>query len=91
MRDNYIGETVKNTVTRWSEHNNPEHKSEPAEDIKSNIDHTFNWKILLPSSKTSQEELRSNFCCIILNDKRSFDRLMLFKNGITWFLFDLMN
>ena len=41
-RDNYIGEAVRNTVTRWSEHNNPDHKSEPAEHIKRNIDHVFN-------------------------------------------------
>ena len=33
-RYNYIGETVKNTVTRWSEHNNPDHKSDPTEHIK---------------------------------------------------------
>ena len=40
--NNYIGETVRNTVTRWSEHNNPDHKSEPAEHIERNIDQVFN-------------------------------------------------
>ena len=29
--DNYIEETVRNTVTRWSEHSNLNHNSEPAE------------------------------------------------------------
>ena len=67
--DNYIGETVRNTVTRWSEHNNPDHKSELAEHIKRNIDHVFNIQLedFMPSffTETSQEELRSSFYCII--------------------------
>ena len=33
-RDNYLRETVRNTVTRWSEYNNPDGKSELAEQIK---------------------------------------------------------
>ena len=41
-RDNYIGETVWNTVTSWLKHNNPDCKSEPAENIKWNIEHVFN-------------------------------------------------
>ena len=60
-RYNYIGETVQNTVTRWSEHNNPDHKSDPTEHIKKK------YEDFMPSSfkETSQEELRSNFYCII--------------------------
>ena len=38
-RDNYIGETVRNTITRWSEHNNSDHKSEPAEHINESVIH----------------------------------------------------
>ena len=50
----------------------------------------------MPSSfirETSQEELRSNFyfaLCKLLNNQKSFDRLMFFRNGITWFLFEMM-
>ena len=87
-RDKYFGETVRNTVTRWSEHNNPDHKSEPAEHIKRNIDHVFNWKILCPAP--SQKHLRKNLEAIFialykpsLSDQKSFDRLMLFRNSIT--------
>ena len=86
-RDNCIGETVRNTVTRWSEHNNPDHKSELAEHIKRNIDHVFNWKILCPAP--SQKHLRKNLEAIFialyklsLNDQKSFDRLILFDNLI---------
>ena len=86
--DNYIGETVRNTVTRWSEHNNPDHKSELAEHIKRNIDHVFNWKISCPAS--SQKHFKKNLEAIfialykpLLNDQKSFDRIMLFRSDIT--------
>ena len=86
--DNYIEETVRNTVTRWSEHNSPDHKSELAEHIKRNIDHVFNWKILClaPSQKHLRKNLEAIFIALYkpsLNDQKSFDRLMLFRNGIT--------
>ena len=63
--DNYIGETYVITVTRWSEHDNPDHKSEPVEHIKRNIDHLFNWKILCPAP--SQKHLRKKFLLHYLN------------------------
>ena len=64
-RDNSIEEAVRNTVTRWSEHNNPDHKSELAEHIKRNIDHLVNWKILCPAS--SQKHLSKNLEAILLH------------------------
>ena len=86
--DNYIEETVRNTVTQWLEYNNPYHKSEPAEHIKRKIDHLFNWKILCPAP--SQKHLRRNLEGIfialyksLLSDQKYFDRLLLFRNGIT--------
>ena len=86
--DYYIGETVRNKVTRWSEHNNPDYKSEPVEHIKRNIDHVFKWKILCPAP--SQKHLRKNLEAIFialykpsLNDQQYFDRPILFRNGIT--------
>ena len=63
-RDNYISETVRNTVTRWWGHNNPDHKSEPAEHIKRNIDHIFKWKILGPTP--SQKNLMKNLEAIFI-------------------------
>ena len=63
-RDNYIEETVRNTVTQWSGHNNPDYKSEPAEHIKRNIDHVFNWKVLCPAP--SQKHLRKNLEAIFI-------------------------
>ena len=85
---NYVGETFRNTTTRWSEHNNPNHKSDPADHIKRNIDHIFQWKIIC--SAPVERHLRKNLEAIYislykpsLNNQKSFERLILFKNGIT--------
>ena len=86
--ENYIGETVRNTVIRWSEHSNPTHKSEPAEHINSNIEHTFAWKVLChaPLEGHLRKNLEAIYIALFrpsLNDQKYFDRLMLFRNGIT--------
>ena len=66
-RDNYIGEAVRNTVTLWSEHNNPDHKSEPAEHFKRNIDHVFNGRFYEEDSCIpSQKHLRKNLQAIFI-------------------------
>ena len=36
---------------RWSEHNNPTEKTEPARHLSSNISYLFGWEILMPASK----------------------------------------
>ena len=36
--EDYVGETTRNTATRWSEHKNPTHKSEPAKHIITILD-----------------------------------------------------
>ena len=91
MRVRYIMERYIITVIRWSEHNNPDHKSEPAEHIKRNIDHVFNWKILCPAP--SPKHLRKNLEAIFialykpsLNDQKSFDRLIFFRNDLIFIL-----
>ena len=35
--EDYVGEIIRNTETRWSDHNNPTHKSEPAQHVKNHI------------------------------------------------------
>ena len=76
------------TVTRWYEHNKPDHKSEPAEHIKRNIDCAFNWKILcpVPSQKQLNKNLEAIFIVLYessLNGQKYFEKLMLFRNDIT--------
>ena len=41
--ETYIGETIRNALLRWDEHNDPTKKSEPAKHLKNNFNHVFNW------------------------------------------------
>ena len=71
---------------RWSEHNNPEHQSEPAKHIKDNIEHQFSWKILCdaPDFYRARKTLESFFIRTkqpTLNDQP--ENQLLFRNGIT--------
>ena len=47
----YIGETERNVEKRWSEHNNPTEKTEPARHSSNNIGHLFAWEILMSTPK----------------------------------------
>ena len=49
--EDYIGKTNRNTITRWSEHDNPTKDCEPARHLSKHIKHVFNWKILCHASK----------------------------------------
>ena len=88
--------TVNNSLSKdfWSEHNNLDHSQNWLNTFKRNIDHVFNWKILCPapSEKHPRKNLEAIFIalCKLLNNQKSFDRLMFFRNGITWFLFEMM-
>ena len=86
--EDYVGETIRNTATRWSEHNNPTHKSEPAQHIKTHNGHLFDWSILCnaPSNSQIRKNLEALFVGIMkpsLNEQTNFDSLTLFRNGIT--------
>ena len=86
--EDYEVETIRNTATRYSEHNNPTHKSEPAQHIKNHTVHWFDWSILCnaPSNSQIRKNLEALFIGIMkpsLNEQTNFDRLTLFRNGIT--------
>ena len=49
--ENSIGETNRNLETRWAEHENPKHNSEPAKHLKLNPTHKFDWKCLIKASE----------------------------------------
>ena len=44
--EDYVGETKRNYVTHWREHDNPTHKSETARHRKNHVEHGFEWSIL---------------------------------------------
>ena len=57
--ENYVGESVRNIVLRWAEHEDPNKQSEQAKRLKYFPDHQFEWKVL-----TRAPEEKENFRCI---------------------------
>ena len=49
--DVYVGETSRNTATRWGEHEDVKHDSEPAKHLYKNSDHKFTWSIISTAPK----------------------------------------
>ena len=73
---------------RWIEHNTPSVKSNPAKDLRDNIDHSFTWKVICnaPNRKLAQKISEAYFNATMkpsLNDKIDSDLLHLFRSGIT--------
>lgn len=84
----YIGETRRNTVVRWNEHNNPTKNSEPANHIYHNPDHQYSWKILIkaPLRTRLRKNLEASFIALKrpkLNEQLESKKLLLFRNGVT--------
>ena len=92
---NYIGETKRNVETRWNEHENPNKDSEPAKHLRKFPDHKFDWKILLtaPTNAKLQKILESSMIALkqpSLNEQLDFDKLILFRNGVTQIFYILI-
>ena len=49
--DDYVGETSRNTTTRWGEHEDIKHDSEPAKHLYENSDHKFTCSIISTAPK----------------------------------------
>ena len=84
----YIGETKRNVEVRWAEHNNPLYTSEPALHLNKNITHSFVWSILCqaPSNTRIRKNLEASYIALLrpsLNDQLDFNKLNLFRNGVT--------
>ena len=72
----YAVETKRNTKTRWSEYNNPEHNSRLARHIFRNVGHIITWTILAPAPKkrSMSKNLEEEFFILqlkpLLNEQR---------------------
>ena len=84
----YIGETVRNSDTRWNEHESVTGKSEPAKHFVSNSSHKFTWKVLAsaPRHFRKRKILEAFFITKFkpeLNDQVEHHALSLFRHGVT--------
>ena len=87
-KENYIGETKRNVITRWNEHGNPKKDSEPAKHLFQNPDHVFQWNVLMsaPMNNRKRKILEAFFIAVkrpTLNEQKDSKKLTLFRNGVT--------
>ena len=87
-KENYVGETKRNVITRWNEHENPNKDSEPAKHLFQHPDHVFQWKVLMsaPMNNRKRKILEAFFITVkrpTLNEQKDSKTLTLFRNGVT--------
>ena len=78
----------KTVEITWMEHNTPTDKSNPAKQLRDNIDHSFTCKVICNASnrKFARKILEACFIATMkpsINDKIDSDLLYLYRNGIT--------
>ena len=83
----YIGETDRNHATRWNEHNNPTHNSDPAKHINDNIDHSYQWKILRKTNYKARKRRILEALYVAkhqpeINTQVNMLKLLVFKRGV---------
>ena len=63
--------------------------SEPSKHRQSNINHYFTWAIIsnAPKNAKTRKNLEASYIALWkpdLNEQKGFERLVLFRNGVTW-------
>ena len=84
----FIGETKRNAEVRWNEHHNATTSSEPSKHLQSNINHCFKWTVIsnAPKNTKTRKSLEVSYIGLWkpdLNNQKDFERLVLFRNGVT--------
>ena len=86
--NDYVGEMSRNTTTRWGEHEDIKHDSEPVKHLHENSDHKFTWSIISTAPKlfNNRKFLDALFIAFLkpkLDNQIKSKTLSLFRNGIT--------
>ena len=84
----FIGETKRNAKVRWNEHNNLTKSSELSKHLRSNINHYFTWTVIsnAPKNVKTRKNLEASYIVLWksdVNEQKDFERLVLFRKGIT--------
>ena len=87
-KENYIGETKRNVITRWNKYEDQNQDSEPAKHLLQHPDHVFHRKVLTsaPINTCKRKNLESFFITVklpTLNKQKDSKKLILFRNGVT--------
>ena len=79
-------ETELNAEVRWNQHNNPTKSSEPSKHLQSNISHYSTIFQMLQKIAKTRKNLEASYIALwkpVLNEQEDFERLVLFRNGVT--------
>ena len=84
----YTGETKHDAEVRWNENNNPTKSSKPSKHLRSNINHYFTWAVISNAQKNAKtrKNVEGSYIALWkpnLNEQKDFERLVLFRNGVT--------
>ena len=88
-KESYIGETKRNAEIRWKEQcSNNDKKSEVAEHLLTNPEHTINWHVITSALHQRNKRKILEAYCITkfkpsLNNQLDIKITHLFRNGIT--------
>ena len=89
-KENYIGETNRNSIVRWNEHEDIKKTSEPAKHLKAHQTHShkFEWsRICKASGNKIKRKILETFFIKIRNPSLNINmdnfQLKLFHNGVT--------
>ena len=90
-KENYIGESKRNVVTRWSEHENLNKDSEPTKNLFQQPDHVSQWKGLksAPMNNHNRKNLEAFFIAVkdpTLNEHKDSKTVRSFRNSVTWYI-----
>ena len=89
FKENCIGETKRNVITCWNEHEKPNKDSEPAKHLFEHPDFVFQGKVLMsaPMNDRKRKNLEAFFIAAkhsTYNEQKDSKKLALFRNGVTW-------
>ena len=88
--ENYVDESVRNVVSRYTEHEDQNKQTEPGKYLKYFPDHQFEWKVLTRALKyTRKRKIIEAFLIKSinpsLNEQLGTELLVVpFRNGVTW-------
>ena len=86
-RSRYICETKRNVEVRWNEHNQlkAQNHQNTFEATSTTILHDLSFQMLQKNAKT-KKNLEASYIALWkpnLNEQKDFERLVLFRNGVT--------
>ena len=86
--EKYVGETIRNSESRFNEHNTPSRESEPSKHLLAYPAHSFQWNVITSAPQLNQKRKIIEAYYIAkfkpsLNDQLDSKLLLLFRNGVT--------